>query len=85
MAKNKNVVRLIRDLSVTFNFTPLTPKEVASYWKRGLVQVEQASRILQKYDIAKINAKGEIALTDAYKTYFRKNPDLALAVARNTF
>lgn len=35
--------RLFKDLSITFNGTPLTVKEIARYWKRNSLDVRVAA------------------------------------------
>ena len=83
MAKQSYIARLIKDLAVTFNFTPLSPKEVAGYWKRSAVDVKLAADTLVKKEVARYNNKGEIELTGKYRQFFRRNPDVALQLARN--
>lgn len=82
---NPYYARLIKDLAVTFNFSPLSAQEIASYWKRSRTDIQKTADKLAKLGVVAFNSKNEIAITPSYKKYFKKNPELALAVAKQGF
>lgn len=85
MTNNKYNSRIIKDLAVTFNFTPVSIAELARYWKRSMQDVQAAAEFLQMKQVLNINKRQELSLTSDYKKFFKRNPDLALSVARTGF
>jgi hypothetical protein len=77
--------RIIKDLTQTFNFTPVTPQELARYWKRSALDVIEAAKFLQSKQIVNINKNKEMTLTSSYKQFFKRNPDVALSIAQQGF
>lgn len=74
--------RLIRDLAVTFNFTPLTVTDIARYWKRSKADVAKIAGYLAQREVIKFDKNLNMSFTSSYRKFFNNNPDVALQLAK---